>query len=60
MSNRVTDTERKTYYRSERFYCLGGQWFFLCREGNEIGPFPSQEEAEVALMSYLKKQESTL
>jgi hypothetical protein len=57
MKYRSNDPEKKTFFRSERFYCIGGQWFFTCREGREHGPFDSKKDAEAELMMFLRHVE---
>lgn len=36
----------KSWFRSNRIYNMGGQWYFTTREHQEIGPFSSRKEAE--------------
>lgn len=43
----------KTRFRSDRFFCEDGQWFFTTREHTIQGPFESREEAEKELEMYL-------
>ncbi|MEE8056808.1 MAG: DUF6316 family protein [Pseudomonadales bacterium] len=43
-----------TFFRTDRFYCINCQWFFTTREGEELGPFETHEEAEVELMLYIR------
>ena len=42
------------HFRSERFYAINCEWFFTTREGREIGPFQTHQEAEVELMLYIR------
>ena len=45
--------EEKTRFRSKRFECINGQWFFKVRENsNMLGPFRSKVEAEKAAKDY--------
>lgn len=37
----------RTWFRSERVYCVNGAWFFKTREGVDLGPYDSQPEAEI-------------
>jgi Domain of unknown function (DUF6316) len=50
---RVTDYGYKVYFRADRFHRSGGCWYFLTREGNDIGPFKSKALAEAELAKYL-------
>ena len=38
---------RKTWFRSERVFLSGSDWYFHTREGVDVGPYPSQFEAEI-------------
>jgi len=49
---RRDDKETKTYFRSERIFCMNGSWYFATREG-EQGPFFSRTRAEDALKRFL-------
>lgn len=50
---RETDDNEKVYFRADRFHRSGGYWYFLTREGENVGPFDSRERAEAALANYL-------
>lgn len=43
----------QTYFRSERFVQVNGQWHFLTREKTVEGPFSTQVHAEQALIRYI-------
>ena len=43
-----------TYYRTDRFYSEEGGWFAKLREGDELGPFDSKEEAKQALADFIE------
>lgn len=40
-------------FRSSRFFCVGGQWYFTTREGFDSGPFASRNRAETGLKRFL-------
>ncbi|MGD8407064.1 MAG: DUF6316 family protein [Thiohalophilus sp.] len=42
-------------FRSGRFFNIDANWYFSCREGQDIGPYPSRAEAEAALSLYIRK-----
>jgi hypothetical protein len=42
-------------FRSGRFFYIGQNWYFSCREGRDQGPFENRETAEFALNSYIEK-----
>ena len=52
---RREDTEDKTYFRSERVFCMNGQWYFSSREG-DCGPFATQAVARHALERFLSEK----
>ncbi|MCZ6658586.1 MAG: DUF6316 family protein [Gammaproteobacteria bacterium] len=37
----------RTWFRSERVFMSDETWFFHTREGVDVGPYPSQFEAEI-------------
>ena len=49
---RRTDQKDKTYFRSERLFCMNGQWYFCAREGDH-GPYASRDAAERALKRFV-------
>jgi hypothetical protein len=51
--NRETDLTHKVYFRADRFHRSDGEWYFLTREGINVGPFESKERAEGELANYL-------
>jgi len=51
---RNRDTEQQhTYFRCERFFTVGHQWYATIREGRDIGPFGSRRQAELAVARYV-------
>ncbi len=51
--------ESKNWFRSDRFFKVGGVWFFSTRENIDIGPFSSELEArkhEQQLVVLLRKE----
>ncbi len=53
MMKREKDSETDVYFRTGRINCIDSQWYFLTREGENIGPFATREEAEKQLIHYL-------
>ncbi len=39
--------------RSDRFFCIAGEWYFTTREGQTHGPFDSRDEANESLSLFL-------
>ncbi len=44
----------KTWFRTDRFYTVGSDWFVATREGNDIGPFRSRNDAARSVGLYVK------
>ena len=40
-------------FRSDRFFCVGNQWYFSTREGFESGPYSDKQRAEQSLNRFL-------
>ena len=53
MPRKGEDTE-KTWFRTDRFYNVNGSWHFMTREGEELGPYGSKQDAQAALMLYIR------
>jgi hypothetical protein len=51
--NRDTDLVQKVYFRADRFHRSDGYWYFVTREGVNMGPFESKQRAEAELANYL-------
>ena len=48
------DSDRQpNYFRSNRFECVDGQWYFSTREGTQEGPFADLAEAKNRLAEYI-------
>lgn len=41
-------------FRSGRFFNIGNQWYFACREGMERGPYSTRHMAELALSEHIE------
>lgn len=42
-------------FRSGRYFCINGQWFFTHRDNKLEGPFPDQDSAEQACRRFIEK-----
>jgi len=51
--HRESDLTPKTRFRSDRFFCSEGLWFFNTREGTVEGPYESRSSAEAGLANHL-------
>lgn len=54
MESRDADDQKKTWFRSQRFFNEGTKWYFTTRENTVEGPYDSRDEAEQELMMYLR------
>jgi hypothetical protein len=43
----------KTWFRNERFFTLGADWYATTREHINLGPFKNKFAAEQALVRYI-------
>ncbi len=44
-------------FRSDRFFCVNGMWYFEARGGVQIGPFDNKQDMEAELMLYIRQQQ---
>jgi Domain of unknown function (DUF6316) len=51
--NRITDHNQTVYFRANRFHRSNSHWYFVTREGTDVGPFESKRHAETELAQYL-------
>ena len=58
MMNRKTDDPAGVYFQTGRVHNLNGKWYFMTREGRNIGPFESREEAEKEIALFLSRYKS--
>ena len=40
-------------FRSDRFFCVGNQWYFSTREGFDSGPYADKQRASQSLQRFL-------
>lgn len=55
ITNRSGET-RSIPFRSNRFFCSNGTWYFMTREGNQMGPYSDKREAEAELMIFIREK----
>lgn len=55
MMQRKDDSTTRFQFRTHRISCINSEWYFLTRGGENIGPFPTKEDAKKHLVSYLEK-----
>lgn len=44
-------------FRSDRFFCANGLWYFEARGGVQVGPFDNKADMEAELMLYIRQQQ---
>jgi hypothetical protein len=50
---RKSDDKDVTVFRTDRYFLSDGKWYFTTREGSNLGPFDTHEDAECALTQHL-------
>jgi hypothetical protein len=50
--NRGSEPQR-AYFRCGRYFTVGHEWYATVREGTEIGPFTTRNEAQMALANHV-------
>lgn len=53
-NNRAGESRRAIPPRRNRFFVVGGDWYFKTREGAPMGPFDDRSEAEQGLQDFLE------
>lgn len=43
----------KTWFRTDRFFTIGADWYTTTREGRNLGPFKTRLAAEQGLVQYI-------
>lgn len=51
---RKDDPKEAPHFRTHRIHAINSDWYFLTREGQNIGPFSTKEAAEAGLAEFLK------
>lgn len=51
---RENDSKVAAHFRTHRIHAINSDWYFLTREGQNIGPFPNKKAAEDSLAEFLK------
>lgn len=55
MLNRGSEPERG-YFRCDRYFTVGHEWYATTREGQDIGPFATRNQAKMALANHLAER----
>ena len=57
--NRKTEyPDAKVPFRTDRLFCVNGDWYFAIRRGSDQGPYQTREDAEHALKLFIEDQQS--
>ena len=48
--------ERNIPFRTQRYFCINGVWYFQTRGGGQEGPFTSKQEMEAELLMYIRSK----
>lgn len=51
---RTSDSTYRIPLRTDRFFAVNTGWFFTTREGADIGPFDTKEEAKKNLSAFIE------
>ncbi len=51
---RKDDSKEASPFRTHRIHAINGEWYFLTRAGQNIGPFPNKKAAEESLAEFLE------
>ncbi|MFT6420800.1 MAG: hypothetical protein ACJA0O_001332 [Porticoccus sp.] len=51
---RKDDSKEAPPFRTHRIHAINGEWYFLTRAGQNIGPFSTKDAAEAGLAEFLK------
>ncbi|WP_143247483.1 DUF6316 family protein [Agaribacterium haliotis] len=51
---RKDDAEERTYFRADRIFSVGREYFFNTREGDTVGPYPSSQAAQRGVDLYIR------
>jgi hypothetical protein len=52
-TQRKTDTNTRKSFRTDRFFCQDGAWYFHTREGTVEGPYATRKSAEQYLQTFI-------
>lgn len=53
--HRTGEEEKNIPFRTERYFCTNGMWYFETREGSQEGPYVSKEDMEAELLLYMRE-----
>ena len=43
-------------FRTERYFCTNGVWYFQTRGGQQMGPFIDKQEMEAELLLFIRSK----
>lgn len=53
MEHRTGET-RNIPFRTQRYFCINGAWYFQTRGGGQQGPYITKEEMQAELLLFLR------
>ena len=56
MEKHRSGEETSIGFRSQRYFCINGVWYFQTRGGGQKGPFISKEEMEAELLLFIREK----
>lgn len=51
---RATDNGTGVPMRTDRFFAVNSRWFFTTREGADVGPFDTKNDAQLGLDMFIE------
>jgi len=43
-------------FRTQRYFCINGVWYFQTRGGGQQGPYTTKEEMEAELLLFIREK----
>ncbi|VAW60560.1 hypothetical protein MNBD_GAMMA11-501 [hydrothermal vent metagenome] len=56
MQHHRSGEENPIPFRTERYFCTNGVWYFDTRGGHQKGPFASKQEMQGELLLFIREQ----
>ncbi|VAW72672.1 hypothetical protein MNBD_GAMMA10-2538 [hydrothermal vent metagenome] len=56
MQHHRSGEEKTIPFRTERYFCTNGVWYFDTRGGQQQGPFVSKQEMQGELLLFIREQ----
>jgi hypothetical protein len=56
MEHSRTGEKQHIPFRSQRYFCINGAWYFQTRGGGQKGPFQTKDEMEAELLLFIREK----